>query len=147
MWRAAAAATFTLALVACARRGTRHTDPPAAGNATGAVASLPESTLARADVGSVEDLLQGRVPGLEVIHAPSGDIALRIRGTNSLLEEGEPLVILDGMPLTPQDLTRALRALRPRDIANIEVLKDVSSTAVYGTRGAHGVILITTKRD
>ena len=146
MWRAAAAAMFAFALPACGRTA-RRPDPPAASKATGAVASLPESTLARADVGSVEDLLQGRVPGLEVIHAPTGDISLRIRGTNSLLEEGEPLVILDGMPLTPQDVTRALRALRPRDIASIEVLKDVSSTAVYGTRGAHGVILITTKRD
>src|SRR5438034_381143 len=122
MWRAAAAATFALALVACARRGTRHTDPPAAGNATGAVASLPESTLARADVGSVEDLLQGRVPGLEVIHAPSGDIALRIRGTNSLLEEGEPLVILDGTPLTPLTLKRI------RDI--YEILAGLESTAL-----------------
>jgi len=95
----------------------------------------------------IEELLEGRVAGLQVIRQPNGDVALRIRGTSSLMEQGDPLVIIDGLTVTPGNLTRALRNLKPHDIANIQVLKDVSSTSVYGTAGAHGVILITTKHE
>jgi TonB-dependent SusC/RagA subfamily outer membrane receptor len=99
----------------------------------------------------VEELLQGRVPGLQVVHLANGDVSLRIRGGSvSLLaesERGEPLLVIDGMPVAPGHVTRALRSLNPREIARIEVLKDVSSTSSYGMAGAHGVILITTKRD
>jgi TonB-dependent SusC/RagA subfamily outer membrane receptor len=98
-------------------------------------------------VESVEDMLQGRIPGLQVLRLANGDITLRIRGTNSLLEEGDPLVIIDGMAVTPGNLTPALRGLKPHEIQDIRVLKDVSSTSVYGSAGAHGVILITTKHD
>jgi len=87
------------------------------------------------------------VPGLQVRRLPNGDISLRIRGTTSLLEEGDPLVIIDGMAVTPANLTRVLRSLTPHDIEDIKVLKDVSSTSMYGMAGAHGVILITTKRE
>jgi len=113
------------------------------------VTSLPDSALGDRHVDSVEELLQGRVAGLQVVHLPNGDISLRIRGGNvSLLgEPGEPLVVIDGMPVAPGHLTRALRSLNPRDIGGIEVLKDISSTSSYGMAGAHGVILITTKRD
>ena len=87
------------------------------------------------------------MPGLQVRRLPNGDISLRIRGTTSLLEEGDPLVIIDGMAVTPANLTRVLRSLRPQEIEDIKVLKDVSSTSMYGMAGAHGVILITTKRE
>ena len=143
--RTALAAALGAAL-ACGSRGAQ---PPAgatpASNQTGAVQSVPgeDSRGAR----TVEELLEGRVPGLQVMRLSNGDIALRIRGTNSLQEEGDPLVIIDGMTVTPGNLTRTLRSLRAQDIANIQVLKDVSSTSVYGTAGAHGVILITTKHE
>jgi TonB-dependent SusC/RagA subfamily outer membrane receptor len=90
-------------------------------------------------------MLRGRVPGLQVIQLPNGDISLRIRGGDSILSEGEPLVILDGAPVAPQNVSNVLRELNPPDVARIEVLKDVASTSVYGIKGAHGVVLITMK--
>lgn len=96
---------------------------------------------------TIEELLEGRVAGLQVIRLANGDVSLRIRGTNSLMEQGDPLVIIDGMTVTPGNLSRALRSLKPQEIEDIKVLKDVSSTSMYGMAGAHGVILITTKRE
>ncbi len=116
-------------------------------NATGATDSLPMASLEQQHVEDIADLLRGRVPGLVVLRLPNGDISLRIRGNDSLTEEGEPLLVIDGMPVASPNLSGALRSLRPHEIASIEVLKDVSSTAVYGMRGAHGVIVITTKHD
>jgi len=121
------------------------------GNRAGAIDSLGGRDLADRHVDEIAELLQGRVPGLQVIRQPNGDISLRIRGGDIALDNsagvGEPLVIIDGMPVTEGRLSSVLRALNPRDIARIEVLKDVSSTSIYGVRGAHGVILITMKRD
>ena len=141
-------------LAAC---GSRAAQPPAgatpagqeaatpSSNETGAVQSVPGEDARGAR--TVEELLEGRVPGLQVMRLPNGDVSLRIRGTNSLLVEGDPLVIIDGMAVTPANLTRVLRSLRPQEIEDIKVLKDVSSTSMYGMAGAHGVILITTKRE
>ena len=151
---ARAALFLELALLAgCGHRSSARPSPagPRAGlgaerqDRTGAVDSVPIPT--GQHVASVEELLQGRVPGLQVLRLANGDVALRIRGANSLLEEGDPLVIIDGLAVTPGSLSRALRSLKPHEIEDIRVLKDASSTSVYGTAGAHGVILITTKRD
>jgi iron complex outermembrane receptor protein len=99
-------------------------------------------------VDTVVELLEGRVPGLQIVRQANGDVALRIRGApNSLSDGGEPLLVIDGMPVASGNVGSALRGLQPHQIASIEVLKDVSSTSVYGMRGANGVILITTKRD
>jgi TonB-dependent SusC/RagA subfamily outer membrane receptor len=154
MAAAGTALTGALALLlACGAKGPpeRSPAPRSTNDNTGAVTSLPDSTLTDRHVESVEELLQGRVAGLEVIHLPNGDLSLRIRGGKfSLLENaepGEPLVVIDGMRVAPGHLTRALRDLQPSEIARIEVLKDVSSTSMYGMAGANGVILITTKRD
>ncbi len=147
------AAAVGAGLVAC---GSRTAHPPGgttpagqdaspSGNGTGAVQSVQGEDAQGAR--DIEELLEGRVAGLQVIRQPNGDVALRIRGTSSLMEQGDPLVIIDGLTVTPGNLTRALRNLKPHDIANIQVLKDVSSTSVYGTAGAHGVILITTKHE
>ncbi len=129
-----------------------HADTaPPMGNRTGASDSLSGRDLTGRHVDEIAELLQGRVPGLQVIRQPNGDIALRIRGGDMALSTSaggsEPLVVIDGMPVTEGRLSSMLRALNPRDIARIEVLKDVSSTSIYGVRGAHGVILITTKHD
>jgi TonB-dependent SusC/RagA subfamily outer membrane receptor len=101
-------------------------------------------------------MLQGRVPGLQVIRLKNGDISLRIRGTSSLSQddpttgrarpEGEPLVVVDGMSVQPGNLSRVLHSLDPHEIRSIRVLKDVASTSAYGMRGAYGVIVIETKR-
>jgi TonB-dependent SusC/RagA subfamily outer membrane receptor len=92
-----------------------------------------------------------------VIRAENGDISLRIRGgdmsfrrdsdgSTTAVSAGEPLLVIDGMPVNEGQNSNTLRALNPNEIENIQVLKDVSSTSSYGMRGAHGVILITMKK-
>jgi len=95
-------------------------------------------------VRQVEELLEGRVPGLLVVR-DAGGISLRIRGESSILGSNEPLYVLDGMPLEMEP-GRGLYWVSPRDIDRIEILKDPSATSMYGVRGANGVVLITTRR-
>ena len=111
---------------------------------TGAISSTGfsyEDTQRR--VARVEEMMQGRFAGVQVIRSGDG-ISVRVRGESSLLGGGEPLYVIDGMPVrhTPR---RGL-VINPMDVVRIEVLKDLSSTAIYGERGANGVILITTRR-
>ncbi len=93
----------------------------------------------------LEKILQGRVAGVTVSRAADGGIAVRIRGGSSIVGNNEPLYILDGMPIQPGP-NGALTGLNPHDIESIKVLKDAADTAIYGVRGANGVIIITTKR-
>jgi iron complex outermembrane receptor protein len=93
----------------------------------------------------VEELLRGRVPGLQVIRGSGGRSSFRIRGTNSLLNDQEPLFVVDGVQLAPGGVYASLAGMTGNDIRQIDVLKDIASTSIYGTRGAGGVILITTK--
>jgi TonB-dependent SusC/RagA subfamily outer membrane receptor len=110
---------------------------------TSAISSVTEDELRDVRVSQVGELLWGRIPGLDVARRADGSFSLRIRGPSSLPDGDEPLVILDGLPLVA---SRDLRSLNPKDIARIDVLKDASSTAIYGSRGANGVIVITTLR-
>ncbi len=110
---------------------------------TNSISSLSEEDLGDVRVAFMGELLWGRVPGLEVSRRPDGSFSLRIRGVSSFIGGGEPLVILDGVPLVA---SRDLMSINPRDVARIDVLKDASSTAIYGSRGANGVIVITSKR-
>jgi TonB-dependent SusC/RagA subfamily outer membrane receptor len=103
-------------------------------------------------VENVEEMLRGHVSGLQVLDHPECGLTIRIRGVTDSINPGaatcdrEPLLIIDDKPVPPGTLIRALRGLAPSQIDRIRVLKDVSSTSVYGTRGANGVILVTTKR-
>jgi len=92
----------------------------------------------------LEKVLQGRVAGVTVTRTPDG-IAVRIRGANSVYGNSDPLYVLDGMPIEPGP-NGALTGLNPHDIESIKVLKDPADTAIYGIRGANGVIVIKTKR-
>jgi len=85
-----------------------------------------------------------RVPGVRVIERAGGGMSVRIRGSSSFLADEEPLFVVDGMVL--QSSTQGLSGLNPSTIQSITVLKDAGQTAVYGSRGANGVILIRTKR-
>lgn len=87
----------------------------------------------------------GRVPGVLVERAPGGGVAIRIRGAASFYASTQPLYVLDGAAIDPGP-NGALTGLNPHDIATIQVLKDPADTAIYGVRGANGVIVITTKR-
>jgi TonB-dependent starch-binding outer membrane protein SusC len=77
---------------------------------------------------------------------PNGRLSVRIRGSHSMLANDEPLYVVDGLPISPQNIDVVLAGIDPRDVERIDVLKDAGSTAIYGSRGASGVILITTKR-
>ena len=93
----------------------------------------------------MEELFAGRFPGVEVLRADNGGISIRIRGTNTILGNTEPLYIIDGARV--QSGPGGLVFLDPSDIKDIKVLKDIGSTAAYGFDGANGVIIITTKRS
>jgi TonB-dependent SusC/RagA subfamily outer membrane receptor len=93
----------------------------------------------------VEEVLANRFPGVRVIRTPDGGIAVRIRGTTSVHGSNEPLYVIDGVPIRPGP-GGSLQGINPYDIESIEVLTDPASTAMYGMRGANGVIVIKTKR-
>jgi len=94
----------------------------------------------KANIKSLAELLQGRVPGLVVSRSSNGDVTARIRGVSSVYSSTEPLVVVNGSPVG--SISDADRMLNVNDIKNISVLKEGS---IYGSRGANGVILITTK--
>ena len=113
---------------------------------------------------TIDQLLQGRAAGVQVTQnagAPGSGISVKIRGTNSLRGNNEPLYVIDGVIISSagedviaaggvgnsgQEAQNGLNGINPRDIESIQVLKDASATAIYGSRGANGVILITTKQ-
>jgi TonB-dependent SusC/RagA subfamily outer membrane receptor len=111
---------------------------------TGAVTSLKGSELGDRPV-RIEELLRGKVAGLQIIPVPGG-ASFRIRGTDSMLADQEPLVVVDGIQIPSGNINSALAGLSREDIKRVSVLKDVASTSIYGLRGAGGVILIVTKR-
>jgi TonB-linked SusC/RagA family outer membrane protein len=110
---------------------------------TGAVAQVDATEIANQSVNTVTDVLRGNVAGLNIGFSPSpkGNSQIQIRGSNSLAAGSSPLIVVDGILYTGD-----LSDINPSDIATLDVLKDASSAAVYGARGASGVILITTKK-
>lgn len=110
---------------------------------TGAVAQLDATKVANQSTNSVTDVLRGNIAGLSVGNAtsPSGVSNIQIRGNNSITADASPLIVVDGFIFNG-----SLADIAPQDIDKLDVLKDASSAAVYGARGANGVILITTKR-
>lgn len=113
---------------------------------TGSVSSLKGSDLNKTPAASVDQLLQGKVAGVQVV-VPSGEpgagATVRIRGNSSINGSNSPLLVVDGYPWGEAG---NLKQINPDDIESIEVLKDASAAAIYGSRGANGVILVTTKR-
>ncbi|WP_282160580.1 SusC/RagA family TonB-linked outer membrane protein [Ulvibacterium marinum] len=110
---------------------------------TGAISRVTSESFEDQPLARVEDALQGRAAGVTVARqsgSPGGDVKIRIRGTNSISGDNAPLVVIDGI------IGGDLSALNPNDIATLDVLKDASATAIYGSRGANGVILISTKK-
>ena len=110
---------------------------------TGAIASVSAKDMRDQPVARVDQALQGRSPGLVIQNndaSPNASVSIRIRGSNSLSGNNDPLIVVNGL------LGSDLSSINPNDIENVEVLKDASATAIYGSRGANGVILITTKK-
>lgn len=127
---------------------------------TGSVVSIKSDDLKAVPVTSFDQALQGRAAGVQVTQMsgkPGAETSIRIRGTTSINAGNEPLYVIDGMLVNSDagDMSLgvtlgprigALSAINPNDIASIEILKDASATAIYGSRGANGVVIITTKR-
>lgn len=133
-------ATAIVAWGACAR-STPSTRPAPSAGEDGRV--LDSATFNRANPGRLEELIASRLAGVRLVRRSDGSAALRIRDAGSLNGDGEPLFVVDGLPLSPR--TR-LDFLNLTDVVRIEMLKDPASTAAYGLRGVNGVILITTRR-
>ena len=110
----------------------------------GALAAVAGADTRRTNARSVAEMLQDRFPGVEVLPQPDGNVGIRIRGRRSFLGSSDPLFVVDGTPL--HNVGGTLQDINPQDIERIDVLKDAGSTAVYGSRGANGVVLITTRR-
>ncbi len=112
---------------------------------TGAVSSVTAAQIAKVPVTTLDQAMQGRAPGVQVINndaSPGGNISVLIRGIGSLASGGNtPLYVVDGYPTTG-----GINNINPNDIASIDVLKDASATAIYGIRAANGVVIITTKK-
>lgn len=111
---------------------------------TGSVASIGGEAMRDVPSANISQALQGRLPGVEFTQSssqPGAAMQIRIRGTRSLTAENDPLVVLDGIPFAG-----SIADINPNDIRSIDILKDASATAIYGSRGANGVILVTTYR-
>ena len=144
-------------LAACGARGLPPAGPAEgevdvgygsrpAGEVTGAVTTISDQQVKDSKPKTIEEYLRGRVAGLQVIKGANGRTIYRVRGTNSLLSNQEPLFVVDGYQVAPGSRDATLRSIVPQDIRQVDVLKDVASTAIYGLRGAAGVIIITTNR-
>jgi TonB-linked SusC/RagA family outer membrane protein len=109
---------------------------------TGATASIPTEELINQPVVSATQAIQGKLSGVQVMTSgePGANPMIRIRGTGTLLAGADPLYVVDGV------ITNDIRNINPQDITSIDILKDASSTAIYGVRAANGVVLVTTKR-
>ncbi|TYZ10464.1 SusC/RagA family TonB-linked outer membrane protein [Hymenobacter lutimineralis] len=118
---------------------------------TGAVSQISEKEFVKGQVTNPEQLVQGKVAGLQVTTggAPGAGSEIRIRGGSSLNASNDPLIVIDGVPVDNigvKGASNPLALINPNDIESISVLKDASSTAIYGSRGSNGVIIVTTKR-
>lgn len=129
---------------------------------TGSIARITSKDIEDQPVANVLATMQGRMAGVDITQdngMAGGGFQIRIRGINSLRADGnEPLYIIDGVPFSSESIgapntsgvfismTNPLNSINPADISNIEVLKDADATAIYGSRGANGVVLITTKK-
>ena len=129
---------------------------------TGSIAKITSKDIEKQPVTNVLAAMQGRMAGVNIVQdsgTPGGAFTIKIRGQNSLRADGnQPLYIIDGVPYssetigsiatsgTSPSLTSPLNSINPSDIESIEVFKDADATAIYGSRGANGVVLITTKK-
>ena len=128
-------------------------------NLTSSVASVSAKTLTESPVTSLEQALEGKMAGVQVTPAtgaPGGAVVVNIRGTSSISAGNEPLYVVDGLPILSQDISQkggyqgnslsGIADINPNDIESVEVLKDASASALYGSRSSNGVVLITTKQ-
>ena len=137
--RAALSAVFLLA--GCSRPSSRS---ESARPSRSSEVVLTAEDIQRSPGQSLEQLLLAHVPGLTLTRAPDGRVILHLRGSTTFMGEEEPLFVVNGIPLGP-NASGNLSAINPLDIDTVRVLRDAAATAIYGMRGANGVIVIQTK--
>lgn len=119
---------------------------------TGSITSVSSDKFLNGNITTPEQLVSGKVAGVQIVSnggAPGAGSTIRIRGGTSLNASNDPLIVIDGVPLDNGDISGSqnpLGLINPNDIENITVLKDASAAAIYGSRAANGVIIITTKK-
>ncbi|MBR4822730.1 MAG: SusC/RagA family TonB-linked outer membrane protein, partial [Bacteroidales bacterium] len=119
---------------------------------TGSVASVGADAITKTIATSADQVLQGRAAGVQMVQnsgIPGGGSSIRVRGVSSIFQSSEPVIVIDGVVIeasTGSNTENALASINPNDIETMDILKDASATAIYGSRGANGVIIITTKR-
>jgi iron complex outermembrane receptor protein len=119
---------------------------------TGAVSAIPSKNFQQGNFATPEQMVVGKTPGVRITQnsgLPGGGSVIRIRGGSSLNASNDPLIVIDGVPVDNGGIAGAanpLALINPEDIESFTVLKDASAAAIYGSRAANGVILITTKR-
>jgi TonB-dependent starch-binding outer membrane protein SusC len=137
---------LTPALAAACFTAMPSPQDPAATPTTASDASVRRDGMRDQSYSRIEELIEGRAAGVQVIRRSDGTFSLRIRGISSPSGNNEPLVVIDGTPVLESRVGRALLSLNPQDVVQIDVLKDAASIAFYGMRGANGVVVITTRR-
>ncbi|MUP16406.1 TonB-dependent receptor [Ancylomarina euxinus] len=121
-------------------------------DATGSVIAIKSDDFNKGSISSPQELLTGKMPGVTITSgggAPGSGSTIRIRGGSSLSASNDPLIIIDGVPVSSDAVSgmrNPLNTINPNDIASFTVLKDASATAIYGSRASNGVILVTTKK-
>lgn len=143
---AASAALLIGSFVVVCGPATKPAGAPAPDYGTTAVSTVHAADVATVRVGRIEELLMGRVPGLQVLRDATGDYTLRVRGAQSFMGDDEPLIVIDGMPIFGGRSSRALAGIDPSDVLRIDVLKDAGATAFYGRQAINGVVVITTRK-
>ena len=116
---------------------------------TGAIATVGSRDIQKIPVSGFDQALKGQVAGLQISNtsgAPGGNTSILIRGIGSITGGNEPLYVIDGFPVNNAGIGNPLNTINPSDIESIDVLKDASATAIYGSRGSNGVIIVTTKQ-
>jgi TonB-linked SusC/RagA family outer membrane protein len=127
-------------------------------NVSSAISSVTAQDIENAPLAGVDAALQGKMPGVQVLQNsgnPGNGISIRVRGPASINAGNQPLYVVDGVPILQENFSQlgvggqdvtAVTGLNPDEVASIDVLKDAAATAIYGSRGSNGVVLITTKR-
>jgi TonB-linked SusC/RagA family outer membrane protein len=127
-------------------------------NLSTSISSVSSEEIANQPIASVDGALQGKAPGVQVIQNagnPGNGMSVRVRGMASISANSDPLYVVDGVPIVAGDISQlglggqtpaAISALSPDDIDHVDILKDAAATAIYGSRGSNGVVVITTKR-
>ncbi len=143
--RSVVAMLFSVGIAACAQNA-------ASTSSTGSQAAAPQkprnsvvdSTIIAGNAGQpIEKIIADNVAGVRLGHLADGSLSVQIRGASGYANEGQPLYIVDGNPMSPG---AGLAGINPMDIATIEVLKDSASLSMYGTRGSNGVVIIKMKK-